>query len=78
MVWQSAPLAHQLIPLRTADQAVQQPVSMNVAGLFSAETEIDSAKPVDACLHAGPPPHFGLDFTNGANAGWMKQTGHPQ
>jgi hypothetical protein len=51
---------------------------MNVARLFSAETEIDPAKPMDASLHAGPPTHFGLYFTDSADACWMKQTGHAE
>jgi len=47
-----------------------------MAGLFSVETEIDTAKAMDPCLHAGPSPHFVLDFTNRPDARRMKQTGH--
>ena len=49
---------------------------MNVAGLFPAETEIDSTKPMNARLHTGGSPHFGLNFTDGTKPRWMKQTGH--
>jgi len=76
MVWQSAPSADQRIAICAAYEAVQQPVSMNVPGLFPAKTKIDPAKPMDARLHTGPPTHFGFDFTDRADACWMKQTSH--
>jgi hypothetical protein len=76
MVWQSAPSANQRIAIRTTDEAVQQSVSMNVAGLFPVEPEINPTKPMNARLHAGPPTYFGFDVTDSANACWMKQTSH--
>src|SRR6266446_3281529 len=39
---------------------------MNVAGLFSAETEIDPAKPMDTRLHAGPSADVRFDFAHRA------------
>jgi hypothetical protein len=78
MVWQSAPIADQCFTIGAAYQTIQQPVSMNVTGLFPVETEIDPAKPMNARLHAGPPTDLGFDFTDSTDAFRMKQTSHAE
>ena len=78
MVRQSATIIHQLIAIRAADEAIQQAVTVNVAGLFAVKKETDPAKTMDAGLHAGPPPHFGFDFANRPETRRMKQAGRAE
>jgi hypothetical protein len=75
MVRQSAPLADQRIAIGAADEAIQQAVPMDVAGLFPAKKETDAAESMHADPHPGPSANLCLDFANRAEARGMKQPG---
>jgi hypothetical protein len=78
MVRQSASITHQLAAIRAADEAVQQAVPVNVAGLFPAKKETDTAETMDAAPHAGPFANLRFDFADRPKTRRMKQAGRAE
>lgn len=70
---QSAPIPQKLIAIRPADEAIQQSVSVNVAGLFALKKETDAAEAVDAQGYARKPLRILFDGADRAQAARMQQ-----
>jgi hypothetical protein len=78
MMRQSAAIPQKLIAIRPADEAIQQTVSMNVAGLFPSKKETNPAEAVDAQGHARKPLRILFDGANRAQAARVQQGGRKQ
>jgi hypothetical protein len=63
VVRQSAPGPHQFLAIRSPNEAIQQTVSMNVAGFFPMKKETDPAETMPTNPHARPPPNLSFNLT---------------
>jgi hypothetical protein len=78
MMWQSPPIAEQRIAICAAHEAVEQSVPVNVASLFSVETEINPAEPMNACSNPGPSTDFLFDFADCPDPRRVKKAGYTE